>query len=116
MIRLEGQRQSLSEVGAWRTDEDRRLHYDLAVGDVNADGYADMVSLDAGEQMFELFTFDGEGGLLHVTNFKIYESKLFGSGDSREFQPSQIMITDLSGDDAHDVVMLVHDRVLIYEQ
>ena len=39
-----GQRQSLSEVGAWRTDEDRRLHYDLAVGDVNADGYADMVS------------------------------------------------------------------------
>ena len=116
VIRLEGQRQSLSEVGAWRTDEDRRLHYDLAVGDVNTDGYADMVSLDAGEQMFELFTFDGDGGLLHVTNFKIYETKLFGRGDGREFQPSQIMITDLSGDDAHDVVMLVHDRVLIYEQ
>ena len=86
------------------------------MGDLNADGYADMVSLDAGEQMFELFTFDRGGDLLHVTNFKIYESKLFGRGDGREFQPSQIMITDLTGDRAHDVIMLVHDRVLIYEQ
>jgi len=116
VVRLGGQRRSLEEVAAWRTDEERRLHYDLAVGDINADGYTDMVSLDAGDQMFEIFTFDGTGDMLHVTNFKIYESKLFGRGEGREYQPSQIMITDLTGDEAHDVVMIVHDRILLYPQ
>ena len=33
-----------------------------------------------------------------------------------EFQPSQVLIADLSGDGAHDVAMIVHDRVLIYTQ
>ncbi len=116
VVRLGGERRSLEEVAAWRTDEERRLHYDLAVGDINADGYTDMVSLDAGEQMFEIFTFNADGDMLHVTNFKIYESKLFSRGEGREFQPSQVLIADLSGDGAHDVAMIVHDRVLIYTQ
>ena len=116
VIRLGGQRRSLEEVAAWRTDEDRRLHYDLAVGDMNADGFTDMASLDAGEQMFEIFTFDRNGDMLHVTNFKIYESKLFSRGEGREYQPTQVMITDLTGDGAHDVVMIVHDRILMYPQ
>jgi hypothetical protein len=116
VIRLEGQRRSLAEVGSWRTDEERRQYYQLATGDLNADGYIDMVSLDAGEQMFEMFTFDHGGELLHVTNFKIYETRLFSRGDGREYQPSQVMITDLTGDGAHDVVMLIHDRVLVYVQ
>ena len=116
VVRLGGQRRSLEEVAAWRTDEDRRLHYDLAVGDMNADGYTDMAALDAGEQMFEIFTFDGAGEMLHVTNFKIYESKLFSRGEGREYQPTQVLITDLTGDGAHDVVMIVHDRILMYPQ
>ncbi|MEE2720126.1 MAG: VCBS repeat-containing protein [Planctomycetota bacterium] len=116
VIRLGGQRRSLEEVAAWRTDEERRLHYDLAVGDMNADGYTDMASLDAGEQMFEIFTFDGNGDMLHVTNFKIYESKLFSRGEGREYQPTQVLITDLTVDGAHDVVMIVHDRILMYPQ
>ncbi|MDG2291800.1 MAG: VCBS repeat-containing protein, partial [Phycisphaerales bacterium] len=116
VIRLEGQRRSLAEIESWRTDEERRQYYQLATGDLNADGYIDMVSLDAGEQMFELFTFDHGGQMLHVTNFKIYETRLFSRGEGREYQPSQIMITDLTGDGAHDVVMLIHDRVLVYVQ
>ena len=83
---------------------------------MNADGYTDMASLDAGEQMFEIFTFDGNGDMLHVTNFKIYESKLFSRGEGREYQPTQVLITDLTGDGAHDVVMIVHDRILMYPQ
>ncbi|MCH2148794.1 MAG: VCBS repeat-containing protein [Phycisphaerales bacterium] len=116
VIRLEGQRRSLAEVDSWRTDEERRQYYQLVSGDLNADGYIDMVSLDAGEQMFELFTFDHGGQMLHVTNFKIYETRLFSRGEGREYQPSQVMITDLTGDGAHDVVMLIHDRVLVYVQ
>ncbi len=116
VIRLGGLRQELEEIDSWRTDEERRLHYDLHVGDINSDGYGDMIALDSGEQMMELFTFDHEGTMHHVTNFKIFESRLFGRGDGREYQPSQAILTDLTGDGAHDIVMLIHDRILIYEQ
>jgi len=88
----------------------------LAVGDVNADGYGDMVALDAGEQMMELFTFDGEGDMLHATGFQIYESNLFHGGESREYQPRQIAIADVTGDGGHDIVMLIHDRIIVYQQ
>ena len=116
VIRLGGLRQELEEVDSWRTDEERRLHYALYVGDINADGYGDMIAIDSGEQMMELFTFGHDAAMHHVTNFKIYESRLFGRGDGREYQPSQAIITDLTGDGAHDIVMLIHDRVLLYEQ
>ena len=88
----------------------------LAVGDVNADGYGDMVALDAGEQMIEIFTFDQGGEMLHATGFQIFETQLFHSGDTREYQPRQVVIADITGDGAHDVVMLCHDRVLLYPQ
>ena len=40
----------------------------------------------------------------------------FPRGEGREYQPTQELITDLTGDGAHDVVMIVHDRILMYPQ
>ncbi len=116
VIPLGGQRRALEEVGSWKSSLDGHVPHRLAVGDINADGYGDMVALDAGEQMFEIFTFDAGDELLHATGFQIFETQLFHGGDAREYQPRQVVISDLTGDDAHDVVMLCHDRLLVYEQ
>jgi hypothetical protein len=48
--------------------------------------------------------------------FPVYESQLFSGGDTREYQPRQISIADVTGDGSHDVVLLCHDRILIYPQ
>jgi len=116
VIPLGGTRRTLEETGSWKSSLDDHVPHELAVGDINADGYGDMVALDAGEQMMELFTFDKGGTMLHATGFQIYESRLFHGGDTREFQPRQIAIADVTGDDAHDIVMLIHDRLIIYPQ
>jgi hypothetical protein len=92
------------------------MQHELAVGDVNGDGYSDMVSLDAGEQMLEIFSFTENGKMLYATSFKIYESKIFSGGESREWQPSQVIITDLTNDNNNDVLLLSHDRLLLYRQ
>ena len=57
-----------------------------------------MVSLDAGEQMLEIFTFTESGKMLYVTAFKIYETRIFSSGAPSEYEPSQVIISDLTGD------------------
>jgi len=115
IIQLAGTRISLNETQSWRTENDMRMQHELAVGDVNGDGYSDMVSLDAGEQMLEIFSFTENGKMLYATSFKIYESKIF-SGESREWQPSQVIITDLTNDNNNDVLLLSHDRLLLYRQ
>jgi len=116
VIRLGGERVSLKQFAAWRTDEERRLQHELAAGDVNSDGYTDLVSLDAGEQMCEIFTFTQAQRMLYATGFKVFESKLFTSGEPREYEPSEVHIADITGDGANDLILLSHDRVLIYPQ
>jgi hypothetical protein len=116
VIRFGGERLALKEISAWRTTDERRHQHELTPGDINGDGYIDMVCLDAGEQMCEIFTFSDTGTMHYVTGFKVYESKLFSGGETREFEPSQAIIADVTGDDANDMILLSHDRVLIYPQ
>ncbi len=116
LIRLGGERPALREFAAWRTDEEDRLQHELATGDVNGDGLTDMISLDAGEQMCEIFTFSQSGRMLYATGFQVFESKIFSGGDVREFQPSEVIVADITGDGAQDLLLLAHDRVLIYPQ
>ena len=116
VVRLGGQRVSLKQFAAWRTDTERRMEHELAAGDVNSDGFTDLVSLDAGEQMCEIFTFTQAKRMLYATGFKVFESKLFSGGEPREYEPSEVIIADVTGDGANDLVLLAHDRVLIYPQ
>lgn len=116
IVQLYGSRISLSEIQSWRSDEDRRVQHELATGDINADGFIDMVSLDAGEQMLEIFSFTRTGRLLYAMGFKIFESKIFSGGEPREWQPSQVIIKDFTDDNLNDVLLLTHDRLLLYTQ
>ena len=116
VIRLAGQRLTLREFASWRTDEERRRQHELTAGDVNGDGFLDLVSLDAGEQMCEIFTFSQMRRLHYATGFQVFESKLFSGGEPREYEPSQALVADVTGDGAADLLLLAHDRVLIYPQ
>jgi hypothetical protein len=41
---------------------------------------------------------------------------MFSGGEPKEFQPSQVVVLDVTGDGADDVILLCHDRVLVYPQ
>lgn len=116
IIQLAGERLSLDEFAAFRSDHDDRLEHEIEVGDLNSDGYLDAVVLDAREQMCQIFTFSANRRLYLATEFKVFESRLFSRGDEREFQPSAAIIADLTGDNANDLVLQVHDRYIIYPQ
>lgn len=116
IIRLGGQRLSLDEFAAFRSDDDDRLEHEIEAGDLNSDGFVDIVVLDARSQMCQIFTFSASRRLYLATEFKVFESRLFGRGDDREFQPSAAFIADLTGDKANDLILQVHDRYIIYPQ
>ncbi|HMN95288.1 MAG TPA: VCBS repeat-containing protein [Phycisphaerales bacterium] len=116
VIRLSGDRIVLREESSWRTDVERRRQHEMAAGDINSDGFTDLIVLDDGEQMCEILTFTESNRLLYATGFKVFESRLFSGGDARESQPSQVHIADVTGDGLPDVILVSHDRLLIYPQ
>lgn len=116
IIQLGGERVVLSQIAAWRTDIERRRQHEMLAGDVNSDGFVDLVMLDDGEQMCEILTFTESRRLLYATGFQVFESKIFSGGATREAQPSQVFIDDVTGDDADDIILISHDRLLIYPQ
>jgi hypothetical protein len=116
IVRLGGDRVSLKQFASWRSDEERRVDHELTAGDINSDGFTDLVCLDAGEQMCEILAFSEAKQLLYATAFKVFESKIFSGGEPREYEPSDAIIADITGDSLNDLVLLCHDRVLIYPQ
>ena len=116
VMRFSGTREKLEEISSWRTDDIGRVPHELGVGDLNQDGMTDIVVLDAGKQMLDVLGVSRANTLLPAISFRVFESRLFSGGEPREFEPSQAIIDDLTGDGADDLVLMCHDRILLYPQ
>jgi FG-GAP-like repeat len=88
---------------------------DLAAGDVNGDGTPDVIFSDVGEQSIEIASYAGDPELLTGITFKLFERKSFrNAGDGTE--PRDMVIGDVDGDGRSDIVLIIHDRVLVLRQ
>jgi hypothetical protein len=88
---------------------------DLAAGDINSDGCPDVVFSDVAEQSLEIVTYAGDKELIPAITFKIFERKSFRNA-AETIEPRDMTIGDVDGDHRTDLVLIVHDRVVIYRQ
>jgi hypothetical protein len=107
--------QRLKTIATYETKRNDARLADLAAGDVNGDGIPDVVFSDVGEQSLEIATYAGDPELLPAITFKLFERKTFRNmGDIIE--PRDMTLGDVDGDGRTDVVLIVHDRVLVLRQ
>lgn len=116
LIRLAGQRVELDTFASHRAEAEDRQEHRLAVGDVNDDGFVDIVTLDSEEHFCQILTLSASRRLMHATEFKVFESMLYTFGGRSGAEPRHAIVTDLTGDGRDDILVLVHDRLLIYPQ
>lgn len=107
---------ALQEISSFETKLENTYFNDLVAGDLNGDGHPDVAVLDTRSHYVEILDFDPEQGLRHATHFKVFEEKSFSRRGASGSEPREALIADVTGDGRPDLVLLVHDRVLVYPQ
>ncbi|MBC7835300.1 MAG: VCBS repeat-containing protein [Phycisphaerales bacterium] len=116
LVRLGGKRPGLEQFAAYRSESEDRSEHEMEPGDINGDGYVDVVVLDNADRMCILLTFSASRKVHLATEFEVFQSRLFNRGGSREGEPRDAMVADLTGDGKDDVLITVHDRLILYPQ
>ena len=108
---------SLEEVSSWEADQDDAYAADAICGDVNGDGLSDILIIDTSVDGVQLVNVDSSLQLRSATHFRVFEEKrLVSEATSRGTEPREVLIADFTDDKLNDVVMLCHDRLLLYPQ
>lgn len=107
--------QRLRPIASYETNRSDARLSDLIVGDINADNHPDIVLTDTAEHFLEIVTYSGKPELNRATEFRVFERKSFRGGGSL-LEPRDIGLGDVDGDGRTDLVLISHDRVLVYRQ
>ncbi|MCG3172023.1 MAG: hypothetical protein GMKNLPBB_00168 [Myxococcota bacterium] len=106
---------SLEELGEYETEVEKGRFGDFALGDFNHDGAIDVVIADTNEHYIEIIERGRKDELRKSLKFKVFETKSFrGARDQGE--PREVYAGDVTGDGKDDLVLLVHDKIIVYPQ
>ena len=108
---------SLKEVASFESSREKAFPADVIVGDINGDGQTDMTAIDTSIDGLAIMAFDERTGIREATNFRVFEEKrLVSQAENRGTQPREGIVADVTGDGRSDLLLLCHDRLLLYPQ
>ncbi|MEO1997602.1 MAG: VCBS repeat-containing protein [Planctomycetaceae bacterium] len=106
----------LTEIASFQTQLKNVFFADLTAGDLNGDGLQDVAVIDTRSHQIELLQYSAKHGLRHALNFKVFEEKSFSASGKSGAEPREAVIRDVTNDGRLDLLLLSHDRVLLYPQ
>jgi hypothetical protein len=106
----------LTELDGYETPiKDGYLH-DVVSGDLNNDGRKDLVFLETRKNYLDVVMFEKPHKLVPANRWPVFEERTFRNRRSDMPEPREALVADFTGDGKNDLVILVHDRVLLYPQ
>ena len=115
-IPLRGKVWEFTELDSYETPiKDGYLH-DVVSGDLDNDGRKDLVFLETGKNYLDLVTFDAKRKRAPANRWQVFEERTFRSRRSDMPEPREALVADVTGDGKNDLIILVHDRILVYPQ
>ena len=113
---------TMKELASFETKNEKTFFADVVGGDLNGDGQPDLAVIDTRSHNIEILNFtpataDMPASLRSALAFQVFEEKSFAREDEGgDFEPRESLIVDVNNDGRPDLVLLVHDRILIYPQ
>jgi hypothetical protein len=89
---------------------------DVVAGDLTGSGRKDLVFLETAKNNLDLVRFTRNHKLLPGDRWQVFEQHTFRGASSAVPEPREALVADVTGDGKKDLIVLVHDRILIYPQ
>jgi hypothetical protein len=115
-MRLGGESWQLNELDGYETPiKDGRLN-DVVVGDLNNDKRKDLVFLETAHNYVDLVSYESPHRMVPANRWQVFEERTFRSRRNDLPEPREALVEDVTGDGKKDLILLVHDRILVYPQ
>ncbi len=115
-MRLQGDVLELRELDGYETTvKDGRLN-EVVSGDLNSDGRNDLVFLETAKNHIDIVLYQKPHRLVAGNRWQVFEERTFRQQRGAGAEPREALVSDVTGDGKPDLVVFVHDRILVYPQ
>ncbi|MBN1404217.1 MAG: VCBS repeat-containing protein [Opitutales bacterium] len=91
------------------------VHYTgIGSGDLNGDSIPEVVALDGRENLLDVLERSNGESFQSTMHFVVFESNPHANTRGSTIEPRECLVQDLNNDGLEDVILMVHDRILIY--
>ncbi len=89
---------------------------DLIAGDLTGGGRKQLIFMETQKNYLDLVNFSAAGKLVPGDRWQVFESHTFRNTQNAQAEPRECVVADVTGDGKNDLIVIVHDRILVYPQ
>ncbi|HEV2329008.1 MAG TPA: VCBS repeat-containing protein [Verrucomicrobiae bacterium] len=89
---------------------------DVTTGDLENNGRKQLVFLETAKNYLDIVNFTRRHKLEPLERWQVFEEHTFRNSADALPEPREALVTDVTGDGKNDLVVVVHDRILVYPQ
>ena len=89
---------------------------DVVAGDLTGSGRKDLVFMETAKNYLDLVSFNSNHKLVPADRWQVFEQHTFRGRDNALPEPREALVMDVTGDKKNDLIVIVHDRILVYPQ
>ncbi|HEY1716885.1 MAG TPA: VCBS repeat-containing protein [Verrucomicrobiae bacterium] len=89
---------------------------DVTAGDLNNDGRKELMFLETAKNYLDIVQFDSHHKLVPGDRWQVFEQHTFRGNADALPEPREALAADVTGDKKNDLIVVVHDRILVYPQ
>jgi len=89
---------------------------DVIAGDLTGSGRKQLIFMESGKHYLDLVNFSVAGKLVPGDRWEVFEQHTFRGAQNAIPEPRECAVADVTGDGKNDLIVLVHDRILVYPQ